>query len=100
METSRKEVLTMAVEVKRKQNESVEGLLRRFSQRVLQSRVIFRAKATQYHVKPKTKRQVRQAALRRQYIRSKREYLQKIGELPLDNQINSFGNNRKPIHKK
>ena len=90
----------MAVEVKRKQNESVEGLLRRFSQRVLQSRVIFRAKATQYHVKPKTKRQVRQAALRRQYIRSKREYLQKIGELPLDNQINSFGNNRKPIHKK
>ncbi len=90
----------MAVEVKRKQNESVEGLLRRFSQRVLQSRVIFRAKATQYHAKPKTKRQVREAALRRQYIRSKREYLQKIGELPLDTQSNNFGANRKTIHKK
>jgi len=90
----------MAVEVKRKQNESVEGLLRRFSQRVLQSRVIFRAKATQYHAKPKTKRQVREAALRRQFIRSKREYLQKTGQLPLDNQPGSFSNNHRPSHKK
>lgn len=90
----------MAVEVKRKQNESVEGLLRRFSQRVLQSRVIFRAKATQYHAKPKTKRQIREAALRRQFIRSKREYLQKIGQLPLDNQPGSFGNNQRPSRKK
>jgi len=76
----------MAVEVKRKQNESVESLLRRFSKRVLQSRVIFRAKATKYRNKPKTKRQIKEAALRRQYIRSKREYLQKIGQLPSDDQ--------------
>ncbi|MFH1890778.1 MAG: hypothetical protein ABIJ91_04420 [Candidatus Kuenenbacteria bacterium] len=74
----------MAVEVKRKQNESVEGLLRRFSKRVLQSRVIFRAKANRYRVKPKTKRQIKEVALRRKYVRSKREYLQKIGQLPVD----------------
>lgn len=74
----------MAVEVKRKQNESVEGLLRRFSKRVLQSRVIVNAKAARYRVKPKTKTQIKEAALRRKYIRSKRAYLQKIGQLPAD----------------
>ncbi len=81
----------MAVEVKRKQNESVEGLLRRFQQRVLQSRVIFRAKATKYHQKPKTKRQIKESALRRKYNRDKREYLQKTGQLPEDIQTGSFG---------
>ncbi len=90
----------MAVEVKRKQNESMEGLLRRFSQRVLQSRVIFRAKATKYHIKPKTKRQIKQDALRRKYIRSKREYLQKTGQLADDSQAGNFGNYKKPNYIK
>ena len=74
----------MAVEVKRKQNESVESLLRRFSKRVMQSRVIINAKNARYRAKPKTKRQIKESALRRKYIRAKREYLQKIGQLPLD----------------
>jgi ribosomal protein S21 len=90
----------MAVEVKRKQNESVEGLLRRFQQRVLQSRVIFRAKATQYHTKPKTKRQIKENALRRKYIRQRREYLQKIGQLPDDSQTGSFGYNKSQAKKR
>ena len=90
----------MAVEVKRKQNESVEGLLRRFSQRVLQSRVIFRAKATQYHTKPKTKRQIKEDALRRNYVRAKRAYLQKTGQLPDDTQAGSFGSYKKPGYSK
>ncbi len=90
----------MAVEVKRKPNESVEALLRRFSQRVLQSRVIFQAKAAQFRAKPKTKRQIKEAALRRNYIRAKREYLQKIGQLPPDNQPGSFGNYPKKYIKK
>lgn len=82
----------MAVDVKRKQNESVEGLIRRFSQRVLQSRVIFRAKAVKYHTKPKTKRQIKDNALRRKYIREKKNYLQKIGQLPDDTQAQGPGN--------
>lgn len=81
----------MAVEVKRKQNESVEGLLRRFSQRMLQSRVIFRAKAGRYRTKPKTKLQVKESALRRKYLRDKRDYLQKIGQLPEETQGSGFG---------
>ncbi|OIO16888.1 30S ribosomal protein S21 [Candidatus Kuenenbacteria bacterium CG11_big_fil_rev_8_21_14_0_20_37_9] len=90
----------MAVEVKRKQNESVEGLLRRFSKRMLQSRVVFRVKATRYHIKPKTKRQIKEAALRRKYIRAKREYLQKIGQLPNDdNPIGLSANYRPTKHQ-
>jgi len=81
----------MAVEVKRKQNESVEGLLRRFSQRVLQSRVVFRAKAGRYRTKAKTKRQIKESALRRKYLREKRDYLQKIGQLPEETQGSKFG---------
>jgi len=90
----------MAVEVKRKQNESVEGLLRRFQQRVLQSRVIFRAKATKYHIKPKTKRQIKESALRRKYLRDKRAYLQKIGKLPEDIPAGSFGAGRNQYIKR
>ena len=78
-------MLFVAVEVKRKQNESVESLIRRFSKRVLQSRVIFITKAHQFRTKPKTKKQTKDAALRRNYVRSKRAYLQKIGQLPDDN---------------
>lgn len=90
----------MAVEVKRKHNESSEGLLRRFQQRVLQSRVIFRAKATKYYQKPKTKKQIKENALRRKYVRTKREYLQKIGQLPEDSQTGSFANYKKSNYAK
>ena len=82
----------MAVEVKRKPNETVEGLIRRFSQRVLQSRVVFKAKAAQFRVKPKTKQQVKQEALRRKYVRAKRAYLQRIGQLPDDSQVGGQNN--------
>ncbi|KKS41488.1 hypothetical protein A3E04_00725 [Candidatus Kuenenbacteria bacterium RIFCSPHIGHO2_12_FULL_42_14] len=88
----------MAVEVKRKQNESTEGLLRRFSQRMLQSRVIFRAKAGRYRTKAKTKRQIKASALRRKYLREKRDYLQKIGQLPEEFSSSGFGN--RPFIKK
>ena len=58
--------------------------------------MIFRAKATKYRNKPKTKRQIKEVALRRQYVRAKREYLQKIGQLPSDDDVlgNSGGYKR------
>lgn len=81
----------MAVEVKRKKSESTESLLRRFRQRVVQSGVQFRAKQVRYHEKPTSKTKKKQSALRRQDIKSKREYLRRIGKLPLeDNTRQSF----------
>lgn len=83
----------MAIEVRRKQNESSEALLRRFSRKMLQTGLVNRLKKARYHTPKKNKRAVKIAALRRNYITQKKEYLQKIGKLPLDDQFSQ--NNRK-----
>lgn len=75
---------TMAVEVKRKKGESTESLLRRFRQIVTQSGVQFRAKEVRFHDKPDSALKQKEAALRRKRVGAKRQYLQRIGKLPLD----------------
>lgn len=53
------------VEVRKREGESVTGLVRRFSYRVQKSGVLLRAKGIKFHQKPKTKIARKQAALRR-----------------------------------
>lgn len=69
------------VEIKRKNGESIESLLRRFTRRIQQSGVIIRVKENQFYQKKKTKRAIKENALRRKAIRAKKEYLKKIGKL-------------------
>jgi len=69
------------IEVKRKNRESIESLLRRFSRRIQQSRVLIRVKDDKYFHKKKTKRELHENAIRRRGIRDKKEYLRKIGKL-------------------
>lgn len=69
------------IEVRRRNNESNESLLRRFSKRVQQSGVLIRAKKRRFFEAPKNKRAVRVDALRRQNIREERELLRKMGKL-------------------
>ena len=69
------------LEVKRKDNESFESLMRRFSKKLLQSGRIIQAKKIQYHTKPLNKRAQKLKALRKSEINQKREYLRKIGKL-------------------
>jgi ribosomal protein S21 len=69
------------IEVKKREGESVEGLLRRFTKRVQQSGVIIRTKKRRFYTPPKTKRELRADALRRVAIRQRREYLRKTGQL-------------------
>jgi ribosomal protein S21 len=69
------------VEVRKKDNESTESLLRRFTKRVQLSGVLLEAKKGQYKEPSKSRQQRRVSALRRNKIRSKREYLKKIGKL-------------------
>jgi ribosomal protein S21 len=71
----------MTVEVKRKSGESVESLLRRFTEKIQHSGVLYRAKITRFRQSPKSKRQIREEARRRQMMRAKREYLARIGKL-------------------
>lgn len=69
------------VEVKKRDNESSESLVRRFTKRVQQSGVLIRAKKRRFYSPAPNKREVRIDALRRQHIRDQREILRKIGKL-------------------
>jgi len=67
-------------EVKRKRGESFESLLRRFTRKVQDSGKILQAKKIRYHARPKSKGAQREAALRREYLKAKREFLIKTGQ--------------------
>ena len=69
------------VEVKKKNNESFESLIRRFSKKVMQSGRIIQAKKVRFLKTDPNKRARKISALRRQIITGKREYLRKIGKL-------------------
>ncbi len=71
------------VEVKKKDGESFESLLRRFNRRIQQSGVLVRARKTRFFEAPKSKRLQREDAQRRSVIKAKREELKKMGKLPV-----------------
>ena len=71
----------MPVAVRKREKESVQSLLRRFSKRVVQSGVLLRARRGRFYVPPLTKRQKRLGALRRQKSQKERERLYKLGKL-------------------
>lgn len=69
------------VEVKKRTGESTESLLRRFTKKVQQSGVLLRARKGRFFESPKSKKQIRTEAIRRELIREKKEYLKKVGKL-------------------
>lgn len=69
------------VEVRKRAGESTESLLRRFTKKVQQSGVLLRARKGRFYQPPKSRRQVRVEAIRRELIKEKKEYLKKIGKL-------------------
>lgn len=83
------------VEVKRKKGESFEALLRRFSKRIQQSGRILQAKKIRFHESEKSKSALRDAALRRQYLSERREYLMKTGKLKEE----EFGSRKKSYRR-
>lgn len=69
------------VEVRKRDNESTESLLRRFSRVVQQSGVLLQAKKVRFHTRKKGRRQAREEAIRRAHLQAERERLIKLGEL-------------------
>lgn len=67
-------------EVKRKKGETFESLLRRFNKRMIQSGKILQAKKIRFIEKPANKNLNKRLALRRLKIKSKKDYLKKIGK--------------------
>ena len=71
-------------EVKRKKGESFESLLRRFSRRVQQSGKIIQAKKIRFRQDTKSDTKKKESALRRETLKSKREYMVKTGRIKDD----------------
>lgn len=69
------------VEVKKKDNEGADSLIRRFSRRVQQSGVLLQARKIRFHERKKNKRKVREEAIRRAELMAERERLIKLGEI-------------------
>ncbi len=84
------------VEVKKRDNESSESLVRRFTKRVQQSGVLIRAKKRRFYETKKNKRTVRLDALRRENIREQRELLRRQGKLE-EFDLKKRGVKRKPL---
>ena len=69
------------VEVRKREGESTESLLRRFSKRVQQSGVLIRAKKGRFYLPEKSQHDSQQEAARRTLLQTKKELLRKTGKL-------------------
>jgi ribosomal protein S21 len=72
------------IEVKKKDNESIGSLLRRFSKRVQQSGLLLQARSSRFKDKSLSRTERRKSALRRKEITSEKEKLRKLGKLEED----------------
>lgn len=68
------------IEVRKKEKETAESLIRRFSRRIQQSGVLVRARRTRFRADEKTKREKRQEAIYKVKIRKEIDKLKKLGK--------------------
>ena len=68
------------IEVRKKEKETSESLIRRFSRRVQQSGVLVRARRTRFKNEEKSKTEKRQEALYKVKIRKEINKLKKLGK--------------------
>ena len=71
----------MAIEVKKKDGETNESLMRRFTKKVQSSGMIIRAKQSKFKESPKNRTQQKRDALRKKEIKKQYDYLRKSGKL-------------------
>jgi hypothetical protein len=83
------------IEVKKKDRESPESLIRRFSRRVQQSGVLVRARRVRFRAEEKSKRQVREGAMYKEKVRKVVNKLKKMGKFDDEN----FKNVKKKLVK-
>lgn len=70
----------MALEVKKKEKESSESLVRRFQKAVLASGILIRARKTQFKERRLSEEKKKRAALYREEKRKEYERLKKLGK--------------------
>lgn len=72
---------TTMLEVRRRDNENTESLLRRFSRKVQQSGVLLQARKIRFYERRKNRQRLREEAQRRAAFNAERERLVKLGEI-------------------
>lgn len=68
------------IEVKKKDRESSESLIRRFSRKVQQSGVLVQARKSRFRAEEKSKREVREGAMYRTKVKKIVGHLKKLGK--------------------
>ncbi|MFH0830492.1 MAG: hypothetical protein V1895_00290 [Parcubacteria group bacterium] len=69
------------VDVKRKERESLESLIRRFNKRVMQSGRVYQARKSRFFERKKSRNLQRQSAIRATELRQERELARKLGKV-------------------
>jgi len=72
----------MPLRVVRKQKETSQNLVRRFSRSVRQSGILLEARKSLFRERPLSERAKKLKALRREELRKKYEELKKLGRIP------------------
>ena len=70
----------MSLEVKRKERENSQNLVRRFRKRVQQSGILRKARKTKFRKREKSRNMEKKAALRREKMKGEYEKLKKLGK--------------------
>ncbi|HPN96940.1 MAG TPA: hypothetical protein PLK35_04200 [Candidatus Moranbacteria bacterium] len=83
------------IEVKKKDRETSESLIRRFSRRVQQSGVLVQARRSRFRKEEKSKRQVREGAMYKAKVKKMVDKLKKMGKFDDEN----FKNVKKKLIK-
>lgn len=71
----------MPLEIKKREREPSQSLVRRFARRVQQSGILIRARKIRFKERVKSKQMKKRAALRREELRKEYERKRKLGEL-------------------
>jgi len=73
------------IEVKKKDRETAESLIRRFSRRVQQSGVLVHARRSRFRIEEKSKMELRQGAMYRSKVKKVVDKLKKMGKFDEEN---------------
>lgn len=69
------------LEVKKKERESTTNLIRRFSKRVRESGLVYRAKSLRFNARPKSKLKKKEEAIKKAKKEKRKTYLRKLGKI-------------------
>lgn len=70
----------MALEVRKKEKETTQGLIRRFTRSLKQSGILLRARKSRFKTRKKSEDMKKEAALRREELKKEYEKLEKLGK--------------------